>query len=112
MNNLLKKLSWQTCASFCLLWIVSAALPVKAALNADEQSAYQAVAEELSAINGEVYSVEDLEPQTYWIDSTNGVDDYSRTGAISQPWKSIVWAMNNIPFEEACTLVLLSTNQY
>jgi hypothetical protein len=112
MNNLVKKLSWQTCASFCLLWIVSAALPVKAALNADEQSAYQAVAEELSAINGEVYSVEDLEPQTYWIDSTNGVDDYSRTGAISQPWKSIVWAMNNIPFEEDEANIIIREGTY
>ncbi|RVU85570.1 hypothetical protein EOL70_06365 [Leucothrix sargassi] len=105
------KLNW-----LCSLGLVTLlATPVSHAAISDytdtQQQAYQVVAQSLTEQNGVALTADTIESVTYWVDAANGVDDYSRTGQIDQPWKSITWALNNIPFanDEANIIVRAGT---
>ena len=88
---------------FSLLGLaLSISLSAQAALtdfSAEQQASYQTIAAALSVVNNAPHSADSISEQTYWIDATNGIDDPSRTGQIDQPWKSITWAMNNVPYD-------------
>lgn len=103
MHSPIKISIWRSYASLCLLWILSTALPVQAALSEYgevEQLAYETVAEELTRVNSVPHQALDIEPETYWVDSINGIDDYNQPGSITQPWKSIVFATFAVPYEK------------
>ena len=78
----------------------------------DQQADYRTIAEALSVVNNAPYTAETISDQTYWVDAANGIDDFSRTGQIDQPWKSIVWAINNIPYEKQTANIVVRSGVY
>lgn len=113
MKKFIRRTTERSALLFGLLCTLT--LPLQAALtdytDAQQQS-YDVVATELTKQNGTTHSAEGIEPQTYWIDDAAGVDDYSRTGKIDQPWKSITWAMNNIPFDQNEANIVIREGTY
>ncbi|MGB1311979.1 MAG: right-handed parallel beta-helix repeat-containing protein, partial [Leucothrix sp.] len=113
MNNFTIRTLRRMPAFLCLLWGLVA--PLQAALTdytAAQQLAYEAVAAELSSQNDKALTAQDIALNTYWVDAANGIDDASRTGQIDQPWKSIIWAMNNIPFSKNEANVVIREGTY
>ena len=101
-------------ASLFLLWIVSLQ-PIQAALSdytEAQQQAYGVVAAELSIQNGSTFTAESIEAQTYWVDAVNGKDEPSQSGKADQPWKSILWAMYNVPFDQDEANIVVKQGTY
>lgn len=98
-----KRFTLKRLLGFSLLGLAfSISLSAQAALtdfSAEQQANYQTITAALSVVNKAPHTAETISEQTYWIDAANGIDDHSRTGQIDQPWKSITWAMNNVPYD-------------
>ena len=81
-------------------------------LTEQQQADYELIANTLSDLNGSTHTADAIFNETYWVDAENGVDDSDRNGQIDQPWQSITWAMNNIPFEKDTANVVVRTGTY
>ena len=81
-------------------------------LTEQQQNDYNLITSTLNDLNVSSVTSEDILDETYWIDAENGIDDYDRTGQIDQPWKSITWAMNNVPYDKDTANVVVRAGTY
>ncbi|PWQ99494.1 right-handed parallel beta-helix repeat-containing protein [Leucothrix pacifica] len=88
------------------------ALALVSDVNEQQQADYEVIANTLSELNGSIHTAEGIFANTYWVDAENGVNDYDRSGQIDQPWQSITWAMNNIPFAKDTANVVVRAGVY
>ncbi len=110
-----KNISWPLLLSYCVLLILATTTSVQAALSDytnEEQIAYEAVAAELTNVNGLPHQAADIEPETYWVDSVNGIDADTENGKIDQPWKSIRFALSRVPFEKDTANIVIREGTY
>ena len=77
-----------------------------------QQADYQLIANTLSDLNGTAHSPDVILDETYWIDAENGIDDGDRNGQIDQPWRTITWAMNNVPYEKDTANIVVRAGTY
>lgn len=77
-----------------------------------QRTDYELIANTLSDLNGSIHSAESIVSETYWVDADKGVDDYNQSGQIDQPWQSISWAMNNVPFAKQSANIVVRSGTY
>ena len=106
------KLNWLCSLSLSLLLASPASHAALTDYTDTQQQAYQTIAQSLSEQNETTLTAELIEPVTYWVDAINGIDDFARTGQIDQPWKSITWAFNNIPFANDTANIVVRAGTY
>ncbi|PWQ94690.1 right-handed parallel beta-helix repeat-containing protein [Leucothrix arctica] len=110
--NLSIKLNWMCSLGLSLLLTAPASHAALTDYTEVQQQAYQTIAQSLSEQNETALTAELIEPVTYWVDAVNGIDDFARTGQIDQPWKSITWAFNNIPFANDTANIVVRAGTY
>jgi hypothetical protein len=115
MYNPTNNLSGRLSVIFCLLLLLTTAPTVQAALsdyNEDQQLSYEIVAKELARVNGVTQQAIDIEPETFWVDTANGIDADTQTGKIDQPWKSIRFAMSRVPYDKDTANIVVREGTY